>query len=680
MNATTQPTAATALPLVSVIVPCYNQGQYLEDALQSIEAAYRGPLEVIVVDDGSTEPRTIRALQEIEYTHAAVHILRQANGGLSSARNAGLARAKGIFVQFLDTDDLLVPGKIDRQIEHFSIVPRLDVSISDYMLCDETRTSCSKVVSAISTSTFELADFLFRWERGLSIPIHCGLFKRETLDAVRFDESLRAKEDWVFWCTLKLRHAKMAYFPLRGAVYRQHDQSMRRSYLRMGDSWLCAAAKIRGAMPANLYPGFMDAAVAWHEQCYRKHPSYAEELAASAQHVNCPSQAEESPRTPEAATVTAVHDDSRVRELASKFAALPVLDGTPLISVVIPIFNHYEFLFACLDSVATQTSRNFEVICIDDASTDGRVGPLLDALDRSSPRLRILRRERNHGISANQNEAVRVARGDYIAFLDCDDALPETALEVMAAEIGSYPDVDYFFTDRIDIDDNGEVIRHAIYGGYDNIVPSADRDIREDLLDGMVASHLKVIRRAAYLEAGGTTDRFSGIQDWELALRVAEFGRFHYIAQPLYRHRIHTGSVSRSDSRRQFYKSNVLRREYQLKWLMPAGNDAQGIPRPVQPVIFTDTALPSPTALRAIWRSGGRCHAVLGPRCSPVALNFLREFNSYFDRIIFRDTASWVALIGYVWGDVLRSADAVENGATPRLSESDRQAAVQYAL
>lgn len=680
MNAITQSTATTALPLVSVIVPCYNQGEYLEDALQSVEVAYRGPLEVIVVDDGSTEPRTIRALREIRPNRAELYIVRQANGGLSSARNTGLARATGAFVQFLDTDDLLVPGKIDRQVEHFAIAPRLDVSISDYMLCDETRTSCSKVMSAISTSAFGLGDFLFNWERGLSIPIHCGLFKRETLDAVRFDESLRAKEDWVFWCTLKLRNAKMAYFPLRGAVYRQHAQSMRRSYLRMGDSWLCAAAKIRAAMPATMYPNFMDSAVNWHAECYRKHPSYAEELAVSAPLGEGPHRAEKSLPEAQGAGAAVANDNNRVRKLAAKFAILPRLDGTPLISVVIPIFNHYEFLFACLDSVVAQTSMNFEVICIDDASTDARVGALLDALEGTSPRLRILRREQNQGISANQNEAVRMAGGDYIAFLDCDDALSETALAVMTAEILRHPDVDYFFTDRLDVDDNDKIIRQAVYGGYDNIAPSRDRDIRDDLLDGMVASHLKVIRRAAYLQAGGTSDRFSGIQDWELALRVAEFGRFQYIPQPLYRHRIHARSVSRSDSRRQFHKSNMLRREYQLKWLVPTSDSARRETQPTEPVIFTDAALPSLDELKALWQRGERCCAVLGKQCSPVALNFLREFNSYFDRILYQDTASWVALTGYVWDDILHAADSVEEDETERSSHPRGEATVQYAL
>ncbi|WP_249212173.1 hypothetical protein [Burkholderia cenocepacia] len=87
-------------------------------------------------------------------------------------------------------------------------------------------------------------------------------------------------------------------------------------------------------------------------------------------------------------------------------------------------------------------------------------------------------------------------------------------------------------------------------------------NIKNDLLDGMVASHLKVIRRSTYLKAGGSDDAFSGIQDWELALKIAEFGRFHYLHEPLYRHRVHTRSVTSSDSVGQFRKTNIVRRRF----------------------------------------------------------------------------------------------------------------------
>jgi glycosyltransferase involved in cell wall biosynthesis len=656
--------STAALPSVSVIVPCYNQGEYLNDALLSAEHAYRGPLEVIVVDDGSTAPRTLAALRRLQPVRATLHVIRQPNGGLSSARNAGLARATGEYIQFLDADDLLVPRKIDRQVDHFAVVPRLDVSISDYMLCDEQRLLCSNVESMLPTSRFELSDFLFRWERGLSIPIHCGLFRRAALAGIRFDELLRAKEDWLFWSTLKIRDAKMAYLPVRGAVYRQHAQSMRRSYRRMGDSWLCAAAKIRAALPGDAYPAFLDEAVSWHAKCYRAHPHYAAELAESAGPDTAATVESHTESTPSASNA---NDETAAENgLASRFAGMAVLSGPPLITVVIPVYNHYDYLIECLGSLIDQAGAAFEVICIDDASTDARVGRLLDTLEGVSPRLRILRRAQNTGISENQNEAVRQALGDYIAFLDCDDALLDSALQRVISEIAAHPEVDYFFTDRFDIDERGEVIRRAHYGGYPDIVPSADSDIRSDLLDGMVASHLKVIRRTAYERAGGTSSEFSGIQDWELALRIAEFGKFRHIAEPLYRHRIHAASVSRSDSQHQFRKSNLLRRQYQLKWLAPAQVDKTVM-------VFQDAKLPTPKELKALWQRGQRCHVEIGRQCSPVALNFLREFNSYFEQISYEDIGAWVALMGYTWGDILRGASG-DNGSSAPATSHDTKA------
>ncbi|WP_454752343.1 glycosyltransferase family 2 protein [Cupriavidus necator] len=637
---------AGLMPCVSVVIPCFNQGSYLPDALYSVKSAYSGPLEIIVVDDGSTDARTRRELDHLAGTDAAPIVIRKENGGLSSARNAGLARATGEFIQFLDADDLLVPSKIDRQIDHFAIVPKLDVSISDYLLCDEARISCSYVESAISTSSFELEDFLYRWERGLSIPIHCGLFRRDGLAQVRFDELLKAKEDWVFWCTLKLHGSKMAYLPLRGAVYRQHAQSMRRSYLRMGDNWLCAAAKIRSSMPGGEYPSFMDSAIAWHADCYRKNPIYINELsevkAKEAQPGPHQAVARTAvlPRTPDPST--------KLAELAARFAGLPPLHSEPLFSIVIPIFNHYAYVLECLDSVVSQNSDDFDIVCIDDASTDPRVGQMLDVLDGISPRLTILRREQNRGISANQNEAVKVARGTYLAFLDCDDTLVESALSEMAIQISSSPTVDYFFTDRIDIDVAGKTLRYASYGGYENIRYDGSNEVRADLLDGMIASHLKVIRRATYMEAGGTTEQFSGIQDWEFALRIAEIGNLQYVPKALYRHRIHDQSVSTSDSVRQFEKTNILRRQYQVRWLDPLHGESADRS---EPVMLEDINLPSLHELKALWAAGRRCQILLGSKCPTSTLNFLREFNSYFETIWYENTSSWVALIGYLWGE-----------------------------
>lgn len=94
-------------PLVSVIIPCYNQGRYLLESIRSA-VAEDFPVEIVVVDDGSTDDTAAVAAQVDD-----VRAVRQPNRGLSAARNAGLAASTGGFVIFLDADDRLLPGAVD---------------------------------------------------------------------------------------------------------------------------------------------------------------------------------------------------------------------------------------------------------------------------------------------------------------------------------------------------------------------------------------------------------------------------------------------------------------------------------------------------------------------------------------------------------------------------------------
>ena len=90
---------------VSIIIPCYNQGHFLRDAVQSALSQTWRPVEILVVNDGSTD-----CTSDVVATFGtAVKLIEKRNGGLSSARNAGLREATGNFVVFLDADDLLHP-------------------------------------------------------------------------------------------------------------------------------------------------------------------------------------------------------------------------------------------------------------------------------------------------------------------------------------------------------------------------------------------------------------------------------------------------------------------------------------------------------------------------------------------------------------------------------------------
>jgi glycosyltransferase involved in cell wall biosynthesis len=118
----------TADPLVSCVIPVFNAARFLEETLASVFAQTHPAVEVIAVDDGSTDGSA-----EVLARHAGrVTCLRQANRGEAAARNAGLAAANGAFIAFLDADDLWAPDKITRQLARLREEPGIDLSFTAF--------------------------------------------------------------------------------------------------------------------------------------------------------------------------------------------------------------------------------------------------------------------------------------------------------------------------------------------------------------------------------------------------------------------------------------------------------------------------------------------------------------------------------------------------------------------
>ncbi|MCK5447656.1 MAG: glycosyltransferase family 2 protein [Gemmatimonadetes bacterium] len=113
---------------ISCIVPVYNGERYIEEALDSILAQNWRPLEVLVVDDGSTD-RTGDIAREVAERTPVVHVVTQKNAGPAVARNTGLARCGGELICFLDADDLWHPEKLVRQVARFDADPKLDYCV-----------------------------------------------------------------------------------------------------------------------------------------------------------------------------------------------------------------------------------------------------------------------------------------------------------------------------------------------------------------------------------------------------------------------------------------------------------------------------------------------------------------------------------------------------------------------
>lgn len=222
-------------PLISVIVPVYNQGHYLAAALQSLRAQSYPFFEAIVVDDGSTD-NSAEVAQSIEDTR--FRYIYQENAGLSAARNAGLRAAKGSFVSFLDSDDLFLPTKLARLLAHFEQYPNLGFVSGHAILIDQEGRQLESTLSKALPGNSQLL---------LGNPIHVGsvLIRRAWMERVLpFDETLRSCEDWDMWLRLVLAGCPVGSVAEDVSLYRVHGQQMTRQAQRMRTAMFAVLDKV----------------------------------------------------------------------------------------------------------------------------------------------------------------------------------------------------------------------------------------------------------------------------------------------------------------------------------------------------------------------------------------------------------------------------------------------------
>ena len=214
--------------------------------------------------------------------------------------------------------------------------------------------------------------------------------------------------------------------------------------------------------------------------------------------------------------ILGTYDRRRNREAASAEELRFQRENQPaagLISVVIPVWNTDPgMLTALLESLKNQTYTGFEAVLYDGAGTRAETAEVLKSFCENEPRFRLVRGEENKGISGNTNEAIRLAKNEYIALCDHDDLLAPDALWRVAKCIEEkHPDMVYSDEDRI------------TENGRKHMDPHYKPDYCPDnLVSDNYICHLAVIRKSLLEEIGGLRSGFDGSQDHDLFLRVAE--------------------------------------------------------------------------------------------------------------------------------------------------------------
>lgn len=207
------------VPLVSVVIPTYQRKALVVEAIDSALAQTRDDLEVVVVDDGSTDG-TVAALRTRYAAEPRVRVLAQANGGTASARNAGIDAAAGTYVALLDSDDLFLPDHLDALVAPLEADASVDLAIGNAVY--EGRWGHGRT-SVFHRSRYrppvDLADMC----EGLWVLPSATVWRASRLKALRFDPSLRWAEDTEILFRFYAAGGKAVAVDRVVTRYRHHD-------------------------------------------------------------------------------------------------------------------------------------------------------------------------------------------------------------------------------------------------------------------------------------------------------------------------------------------------------------------------------------------------------------------------------------------------------------------------
>ncbi|RKY28807.1 MAG: hypothetical protein DRP79_01960 [Planctomycetota bacterium] len=208
---------------------------------------------------------------------------------------------------------------------------------------------------------------------------------------------------------------------------------------------------------------------------------------------------------------------------------------TPTVTVIMPVYNAAKYLPDALDSLLAQTFRDFEIVAVNDGSTDDSARVLAEYAARDA-RIRVVHRE-NGGCGAARNTGIALAKGRYIAQQDADDLSVPTRLERQAAFLDTHPDVcaAYCWTVLADESLKPELTICA---------PVKHAEILKILHYRNALQPNFMIRKSALNEVGGLREAFRYAQDYDMNLRVAEAGKVFCLPHALYVYRSHPNQTS----------------------------------------------------------------------------------------------------------------------------------------
>lgn len=425
-------------PKVSVVLPIYNAEPYLRECLDSVINQTLKDIELICVNDGSTD-NSLNIIREYASKDKRIKYIDKPNAGYGQTMNSGIDLARGEYVGIVEPDDFI---KLDMYETLYNKAKELNLDVIKADYCEFLGEN--KQYTYVNRKVFNGPDSFYN--RVLT-PIKdekilyvfainpAGIFKHSFLDKykIRHNETPGAAyQDNGFWAQTTYLADKLYFMNRVFYCYRQDNPNQ--SIKKKNNVW---------TIPTEYH--FIDKVFDKHKKIAKLRPLYfLRKYLSYVYHMTARLDVEYWYEY-----LTAAKNEFKKHEKngdiekeyfnASQWEDLQLIMNNPedyikkytkdiKVSVIIPVYNTEKYLSQCLESVINQTLKDIEIICIDDCSLDNSVKILKEYADKDE-RITVITNKINQKQGAARNKALEIAKGQYIQFVDSDDYLKPTAIE-----------------------------------------------------------------------------------------------------------------------------------------------------------------------------------------------------------------------------------------------------------
>ncbi|OUO56595.1 glycosyltransferase [Candidatus Avelusimicrobium gallicola] len=421
-------------PKVSVIIPVYNVETYLRECLDSVVNQTLKEIEIICVDDGSTD-HSLEILKEYAAKDSRITVLAQPNCNAGKARNEGLAVAKAPYVGFVDSDDYLAPDMYQKLYDK-ALRTATDICICEFNILN---TKTQQIVSKSGISHSFLDKFQVNSNGALLIAPQTPvlqltnpapwnkIYSKQFLNHhhIQF-QSIISTNDLAFTCTALCCAKLIALVP--EALYYYRTNTCKSLTDKKDGNVFCfyeAIQELQKRLEQRkklkaFFQSFLNASVSCYLYNFNKVNNASKDLLRNLFITEGFARVGLCKQTIGLLYFT---EHKRKCELFSH------LTSQPAVSILMPIYNVSQYLKECLDSVINQTLKNIEIICINDGSTDNSLD-IIKQYAAKDVRIRYIDKP-NAGYGQTINCGLNAATGEYIGIVEPDDFIEPEMYETL---------------------------------------------------------------------------------------------------------------------------------------------------------------------------------------------------------------------------------------------------------